>query len=217
MKANLLLVIVIFTQLVSLARAQAFNPEEGSFLGFIRDSANVAQPGAKVSAVEISTNLRREARMLPSGLFGIAHLPRGMYRVHVELPGLQTVIRVEPIEKGPSRVNFWLPVAPTHDGLSQDLGVITGTVRNFENVSLPEARITIRNTAADKTQQVTSDARGNYSIPDLPAGVFEIVAERDGFEPLRLGDIRLTGKFTVQIHLKLQSVPGRATRFSVPR
>jgi hypothetical protein len=212
MRVNLLLVIVIFMQVVSATwgnPAQAFNPEEGSFLGFVRDSANGALPGAKVSAVSISTNLRREARMLPSGLFGLAHLPKDIYRVHAELPGFQTVIRVEPIEKGPSNVNFWLPAAPTRDGGSTDLGVITGTVRRFDNVSLIGVRITIRNSVAGKTLQVSSDARGNYSASDLPAGVFEILAEHEGFQPLRLGDIHLTGKFTAQLHLKLQAVSGR--------
>jgi hypothetical protein len=213
MKVNLLLVIVVFTQLVSApwGTAQVFNPEEGSFLGVVRDSANGALPGVKVSAVNISTNLHREARILPSGLFGLAHLPRGIYRIHAEMPGFQTVIRVEAIEQGPYRVNLWVPAAPARDGVTSDLGVLTGTVRGFDNVSLPGVRITIRNSAAGKTLQVVSDARGNYSAADLPAGVFEIVAEREGFQPLRMGDVHLSGKFTVQLHLKLQPGPERAS------
>jgi hypothetical protein len=213
MKSNLLLVFVIFTQLVSAASGRATQsgiPGDGSFLGTVRDSANSPLPGVKVTAVNIETNLHSEARMLPSGLFGIPFLPRGTYRIHAELPGFQSVIRVEAIEKGPERVNFWIPAAPNRDATSANGGVITGTVRGFDNVSLPGAAITLRNGATGKAQQVMSDARGNFSVSDLDAGVFEIVADHEGFQTLRMGDIHLSGRFTAQLHLKLKAVAGRA-------
>jgi hypothetical protein len=106
-------------------------------------------------------------------------------------------------------LNLFLPAAPIRDGLA-DVGVLTGTVRRFDNVSLAGVMITIRNGTTGKSQLVQSDTRGNYSVPDLAAGALEIVAEREGFQTLRLSDIRLTGKFTAQLHLKLQPVSERA-------
>src|SRR5215510_4991290 len=100
MKANLLLGIVIFTQLISLASGSAAQSDiagDGSFFGTVRDSANTPLSGVKVSAVNIATNLHLESRMLPSVLFGLPFLPAEIYRIHAALPGFQTVIRVEPI------------------------------------------------------------------------------------------------------------------------
>ena len=215
MRSNLLLVIVIFTQLASVASGrpmQSSVPGDGSFWGNVRDSANASLPGVKVSAVNIGTNAHLEARMLPTGLFGMPFLPSGIYRITAELPGLQTVIRVEPIQKGPSNVNFWLPAVPNRAG---NLGVITGTVRGFDNVSLTRTTIAFRNATTGKSQQVMSDARGMFSVMDLDEGTFEIVAEREGFQTLRMADIRLSGKFTAQLHLKLQPVSGRAASTAV--
>jgi len=216
MKSNLLLSIVIFTQLLSVSgiAAQSGIPGDGSFFGTVRDSANGPLSGVKVTVVNIATNAHSEARMLPSGLWGVPFLPSGMYRIHAERPGSQTVIRVEAIEKGPQKINFFIPAAPNGDGASSSAGVLTGTVRGLDNVSLTKATITIRNGTTGKTQQVMSDARGNYSVPDLEAGVFEIAAEHEGFQPLRMGDIRLSGKFTAQLHLKLRAVSGRAASTS---
>jgi hypothetical protein len=214
MKSRLLLVLAIFTQLVLAARGGAVQTappaEEGSLKGSVRDtSPNGFLPGVKVSAINIATNLHRETTTTASGEFSLTNLPRGIYRIHAESPGFATVIRVEPIEPGPATLNLFLPVAPIRDGLA-DVGVLSGTVRGFDNVSLVGVRITIRNGTTGKTQQIQGDARGNYSVSDLAAGVFEILAEREGFQTLRLTDIRLTGKFTAQLHLKLQPVSGQA-------
>jgi len=215
MKSNLLLILVIFTQLISGApgrAAQSGVTGDGSFFGTVRDSANAPLSGVKVSAVNLATNVRLESRMLPTGLFGFPFLPSGIYRIHAELPGFQTVIRVEPIVNGPSNVNFWLPAAPNRDGATANLGVITGTVRGFDNVSLPKATITLRNGTTGKAQEVMSDARGAFSVSDLDAGVFEVTAAQPGFQTLRIGDIHLSGRFSAQLHLKLEPVAGRSAR-----
>jgi hypothetical protein len=148
--------------------------------------------------------------MVRTGLFGLPFLPGGIYRIQAELPGFQTVIRVEPIEKGPSNVNFWLPLAPGRDAGVASPGIFTGTVRGFDNVSLPRVAITFRNVTTGKSQQVMSEARGGFSVSDLDAGVYEVVAEREGFQTLRMGDIHLSGRVVAQLHLKLQPVAGRA-------
>jgi hypothetical protein len=214
MKSNLFLGIVILTHLISVvpgSAAQSGTASEGSFFGTVRDSANVPLPATEVTAVNIATDLQREARMVRTGLFGLPFLPSGIYRIQAKLPGFQTVIRVEPIEKGPSNVNFWLPVAPGRDEATVNRGVITGTVRGFDNVSLPRVAITFRNVTTGKSQQVMSEARGSFSVSDLDAGVYEVVAEREGFQTLRMGDIHLSGKFTAQLHLKLQLAVARGT------
>ena len=209
MKSKLLLVGVIFTLLASNAAGSTAQttapPGDGSFFGNVRDLANAPLPSVKMFAVNVATNARSEARILPTGLYGIPFLPRGTYRIHAELPGAQTVIRVEAIDQGPSKVSLY--VTPVTS--SPTTGVITGTVRGVDNTSLAKVAITVRS-GTGKPQNVMSDDKGTFSIPALDAGVFEIVAEREGFQPLRMGDIHLSGRFTAQVHLKLQPVAGGA-------
>src|SRR5688572_26052985 len=207
MKSNLVLIVVIFTQLVATAAggtAQSGPSGDGSFFGNVRDSANAPLPGVKMFAVHVGTNVRHEVRILPTGLYGFPFLPRGTYRIHAELPGSQTVIRVETIEQGPSRVNLYITPVTGRDGGSATGGVITGTVRDSDYTSLPKVAITVRS-GTGKPQTVMSDDKGTFSISALDAGVFEVVAEREGFQTLRMSDIHLSGRFTAQVHLKLQA------------
>ena len=209
MKPNLLVAFAVFTQLVSAAWGSAVQvtaADEGGFTGLVRDTSNIPVAGVKVSAFGVGSNVHRETTTAATGEFALPNLPRGLYRVHAERQDFQTVIRIEAIERTPYKLNFFLPTVPVRNGT--ELGVLTGSVRNFDNVSLPGVKITVR--VSGKTLQAVSDARGNYSVENLPAGVLEIVAEHDGFQPMRVGDIRLTGTFTAQLHLRLQPVAARA-------
>ena len=176
----------------------------------VRESfANNPLPGVRISVVNVATNVQREATTSATGQFAVTGLPRGIYRIVAERQDFQTVIRVEPMDASPSSVNFWLPTLPAREGTGAALGVLTGTVRNFDNVSLPGVRLTISEKAAGKSQQIVSDPRGSYSVSNLNSGTYEIMAEHEGYQPLRLGDIRLVGTFTAQLHIKLQPTTGR--------
>jgi len=219
MRSKLLLVLVVCAQLVSVtwARTTQTNqtaptskPDEGSFTGIVRESfANNPLPGVRISVVNIATNAQQEATTSATGQFAVTGLPRGIYRIVAERQDFQTVIRVEPMDESPPSVNFWLPTLPAREGTGAALGVLTGTVRNFDNVSLPGVRLTISEKAAGKSQQIVSDPRGSYSVSNLNSGTYEIMAEHEGYQPLRLGDIRLVGTFTAQLHIKLQPTTGR--------
>ena len=214
MKANLLLILAVFIQLGSAASgiaAQTAAADSAGFAGSVRDSSNRPLPGVKVSAFDIATNLHRETTTSTSGEFALANLPRAIYRIHAERTGFETVIRVEPLEMETSRLTFFMPFAAVREGTSADGGSVSGTVRGYDNVSLTGVQITFRDKTG-KTQQIVSDARGTFSVPDLAAGVWEIVAEREGFQPLRLADVHLPGGFAVQVHLKLQAASARAAQ-----
>lgn len=218
MKVNVLLILAVLIQLGSAASglaAQTTAADGGGFAGLVRDASNIPLPGVKVSAFNIATNLHREATTMASGEFVIANLPRAIYRIQAERPGFVTIIRVEPLDMDTSRVNFFMPAAPGGEGPSPNLGSISGTVRGFDNISLTGVRITFREKAG-KTLQIVSDARGAFSVPELAVGVWEIGAEREGFQTLRLTDVHLTAKSAAQVHLKLQAVSGRPAQPPTP-
>lgn len=185
--------------------AQDNGADEGRLSGVVRDTFNHAIPGVKVSAVDTVRDFRREATTNASGLYVLGNLPRGTYRIHAELPGFQTVIHIQTIEGLPLDLNFFLSPTGIRQGAFEPAGPhVTGTVRDFAYVSLPGVRLTFVNAIAESTEQAVTDDRGNYSLSDLRPGTFDVVAEKAGFETLRLKDIKLANGITTQLHLKLR-------------
>lgn len=71
-------------------RAQTF---QGSFTGIVTDPSGALIPGATVTVEEIGTGLVRQAVTHDDGLFSIALLPPGQYRVSVEKTGFEKAIQ----------------------------------------------------------------------------------------------------------------------------
>lgn len=61
--------------------------------GTIRDASGSAVPAAKVSVVQTSTGLERQATASGSGYFVVASLPMGQYDVSVEAKGFQKYVQ----------------------------------------------------------------------------------------------------------------------------
>ena len=59
---------------------------------------------------------------------------------------------------------------------------IAGTVTDTSGAVLPGTRVTVRHLETGLTRAVEVDAGGNYSIPSLPVGAYELVAEKMGFQ-----------------------------------
>src|SRR5580704_12735235 len=61
------------------------------------------------------------------------------------------------------------------------VGTISGVVADESGAVIPNATIKIRNKATDAERDLTSSADGSYSVPSLPAGVYEVRVELKGF------------------------------------
>src|SRR5260370_12358787 len=58
----------------------------------------------------------------------------------------------------------------------------TGTVKGASGAAVPGAMVTVRHLEAGLTRVVEVDASGNYSVPSLPVGEYELTAEKMGFQ-----------------------------------
>ncbi|MBM3798208.1 MAG: transposase, partial [Acidobacteria bacterium] len=67
-----------------------------------------------------------------------------------------------------------------------------GTVTDSSAAAVPEARITVRNTATGFTQETVSAADGAFIFSRLPLGTYELRVERAGFNTYAQSGIRLT-------------------------
>src|SRR5262245_13249749 len=94
---------------VSPARAQT---AAGEITGVVKDQAGAAVPGATITVTDTRTNLQRVVVSTGDGVYTVASLAPGEYRLDVELPGFRPVrregVRLATGEK--ARIDFDLSV-----------------------------------------------------------------------------------------------------------
>ena len=58
---------------------------------------------------------------------------------------------------------------------------LSGTVTDTSEGAISGAEVSVINTATGVNKSVTVDSAGYYSIPNLPAGVYEVAVSATGF------------------------------------
>ncbi|MGC2639436.1 MAG: TonB-dependent receptor [Acidobacteriaceae bacterium] len=72
----------------------------------------------------------------------------------------------------------------------RDRSALSGTVTDSAGRLLPEARVTVVESATGLRREATADSSGNYSIPDLPVGVYTITFAYPGFSAATYVDVQ---------------------------
>jgi hypothetical protein len=91
--------------------------------------------------------------------------------------------------------------------------VISGTVRDASGAVLPEAAVSVRHIDTGLTRAVVTDANGDYSVPSLPVGAYEVTAEKPGFkaELVRGIELVVAQEAVVNLTLEVGNVEQRVT------
>ncbi len=87
---------------------------------------------------------------------------------------------------------------------AQVTATITGTVRDSSGAVIPEAKVTANNTGTNLSRTVTTDVTGQYVIPQLVVGAYEVRVEKDGFSPFLQTGVLLQANTQVQVEAVLQ-------------
>ena len=109
-----------------------------------------------------------------------------------------------------SRARFLLVsllcLAPLCNG--QVSAVLFGTVDDQSDAPIPGVNITVKNVDTGITRETATDSRGQYQVPSLPVGQYEIRASKTGFaEELRTGvHLVVNQGATVDLSLRLGQV-----------
>ena len=83
-------------------------------------------------------------------------------------------------------------------------GSIAGTVKDHVGAVIPNATVTITNTATDFNRAVTTNAEGLFSAPALVPGEYEVRVEMQGFRNLvRQATVTAGGSTTVDLAMSL--------------
>src|SRR5260370_38619405 len=65
-------------------------------------------------------------------------------------------------------------------GQTMNTGSLLGTVKDPTGAGVPEAVVTVQRTGTPFERQVTTDANGNYLVPQAPVGSYQISFEKTG-------------------------------------
>ena len=69
---------------------------------------------------------------------------------------------------------------------------ITGRVTDASNAAVPNATVTIKNTATSATQTASTDEQGRYALLDLPIGPYDLTVSKTGFQNAARTGLTLT-------------------------
>jgi Carboxypeptidase regulatory-like domain/TonB-dependent Receptor Plug Domain len=89
------------------------------------------------------------------------------------------------------------------------VGRISGTVHDSAGASVPNASITVTNTATNLVRTGTADENGFYTITNLPVGTYRIEAEQKGYKKAVIADQSITADARVTVDLTLE--PGQVS------
>lgn len=89
-------------------------------------------------------------------------------------------------------------------------GTVLGTVTDATGAVVPNARITITNTATKVQSQTATNKVGDYNVPALNPGTYTVTAEAAGFQKAVVSSFTLTVNQHARVDLSLK--PGAVTQ-----
>src|SRR5260370_35736405 len=69
---------------------------------------------------------------------------------------------------------------------------------------VPRAKVEIRNAATNQVSRVESDAKGEFTAPNLSPGVYEVIVSKDGFRTLRETNLELQLEQQARMEFRLE-------------
>src|SRR5690242_2807504 len=66
-------------------------------------------------------------------------------------------------------------------GQSKTTGTLGGSVTDATDAVVPGAKVTLTNTETGATFEATTDDQGQYRIPLLPPGAYDVAVDKQGF------------------------------------
>ncbi len=97
-------------------------------------------------------------------------------------------------------VSLAAPVA----GLAQyENGSVVGTVRDSSGAAVPDAKVTVTNRATGVVSTRQSDSGGEYEVPALRVGQYDVRIEKEGFAPATAANISVSVAARQRVDLSL--------------
>jgi hypothetical protein len=85
-----------------------------------------------------------------------------------------------------------------------DRGIITGTITDSSGAAVPEARVAATNTATNISIQTVTTSSGDFTIPSLPVGSYQVRVEQTGFKTAVRNQVVVTAGGTATVNIQLE-------------
>lgn len=85
-----------------------------------------------------------------------------------------------------------------------DRGIITGTVSDPGGAVVPSAVVVATNRETGSVSQTTTTATGNYTLPSLTAGIYDVSVESPGFKKVSQQGVQVQVAHTIRVDFALQ-------------
>ena len=86
----------------------------------------------------------------------------------------------------------------------QTFGEITGRVSDASGAAVPGARVSVTSTSTNSVRTTLSNDAGDYSLPSVQPGVYNIKVERQGFKADFSNNVEVQVQQTVRLDFALQ-------------
>ncbi len=93
---------------------------------------------------------------------------------------------------------FLLCLAGTILFAQSERGTISGTVTDSTGAAVPQAKVTVTNLDTNTVVSTTSNASGDYTLPNLPTGTYNARFEKEGFASAGRNGIKLDASATAR-------------------
>jgi hypothetical protein len=81
---------------------------------------------------------------------------------------------------------------------------ITGTVRDTSGAVVPDAQVTVLNTATNQAYQLNSGATGDFTAAEIAVGTYNVKVEKQGFRPSEIKNLAVDAGDTARADVNLQ-------------
>ncbi|MGH9657522.1 MAG: carboxypeptidase-like regulatory domain-containing protein, partial [Bryobacteraceae bacterium] len=85
-----------------------------------------------------------------------------------------------------------------------DRGIINGTVADSSGAGVPDARVSATNTNTNVGFATQTTSTGDFTIPQLPVGVYQLRVEKQGFKAAVRSDITVSAGGTVTVNATME-------------
>src|SRR5216683_68725 len=85
-----------------------------------------------------------------------------------------------------------------------DRGILTGTVKDSTGAVVPGVRVTAIHLATNTSYKASTTASGDFTVPALPVGNYQMRVENTGFKTQIVNDIVVAAGATVRLDVALE-------------
>ncbi len=93
-------------------------------------------------------------------------------------------------------------------------GNVSGLVTDASGAAVPEAAIKITNAATGFSRETVTSATGDFTLPDLPLGMYTVVISKSGFQTTKVDQVEVAVSRTTNLPVKL-AVATQATTVEI--